>query len=117
MIDAYLYSVVTEFVAEMLDDPRCEYILLDTGEGAVLGSDSSVLYSDVTGKRCACTLNIVGEEYSASVRDCDTDETISMVEGGKGGGGSFGSCSPKSRQNCRRTNDQAIRLGIPEACR
>lgn len=81
MIDNELRSIVTEFIAEMLNDPRCESILLDTGEDAILDSDLSVLYLDVTGKRYGCTLNIVGEEYSVSILNTDTDETITTVKG------------------------------------
>ena len=87
MIDDGLRLVVIEFIAEMLNDSRCESILLDTGEDALVGSDVPVLYLDVTGKRCGCTLNIVGGEYSASIRDRDTGETITMVERGKGAWG------------------------------
>lgn len=83
MIDDELRPIVTEFVAEILNDPRCESILLDVGEDAILNSDLPVLYLDVTGKQYGCTLNIVGEEYSASVRDRDTDETITTVERGR----------------------------------
>ena len=67
MIDDELRPIVTEFVVEMLNDPRCESILLDTGEDAILDSDMPVLYMDVIGKRYGCTLNIVGGEYSVSV--------------------------------------------------
>lgn len=85
MIDDELRPVVTEFVVEMLNDPRCESILLDTGEDAVVGSDLPVLYLDVTGKQRGCTLNIVGEEYSVtvrnSVRNSITDDTITTVKG------------------------------------
>lgn len=84
MIDNSLRPIVTEFIVEMLNDLRCESILLDTGNDAIVGSDESVLYLDVVGKRYGCTLNIVGDEYSVSIRDCDTDETITMVERGKG---------------------------------
>ena len=84
MIDDELRPIVTEFVVEMLNDPRCESVLLDTGEDARVGSDLSVLYLDVTGKRYGCTLNIVGDEYSASIRDRDTNDTITTVERGKG---------------------------------
>lgn len=84
MIDDELRPIVTEFIVEMLDDPRCESILLDVGEDATVDSDLSVLYLDVTGKRHGCTLSIVGGEYSASVRDCNTDETITTVERGRG---------------------------------
>ena len=81
MIDDELRPIVIEFVVEMLNDPCCESILLDTGEDAVLDSDLPVLYLDVTGKQCGCTLNIVGGEYSVSIRDRDTNETITTVKG------------------------------------
>nr|DAD86904.1 MAG TPA: hypothetical protein [Siphoviridae sp. ctio73] len=81
MIDGELRPVVTQFVAEMLNDPCCESILLDTGEDAIVDSDLPVLYLDVTGKRYGCTLNILGVEYSVSVRDVDMDETITTVKG------------------------------------
>lgn len=79
MIDDELRPVVTEFVAEMLNDPRCESILLDVGEDAMVGSDSPVLYMDVVGKRYGCALSIVGGEYSVTVRDSDTNSTITTV--------------------------------------
>lgn len=81
MIDDSLRPIVTEFVAEMLNDPHCDSVLLDTGEDAILDSDLPVLYLDVTGRRYGCTLNIVGDEYSVTVRDRDTDETIATVKG------------------------------------
>ena len=81
MIDDELRPIVTEFIAEMLNDLRCESILLDAGEDAVLDSDLPVLYLDVAGKRYGCTLSIVGDEYSVSVRDCDMDETVTTVKG------------------------------------
>ena len=84
MIDGDLRPVVTGFIVEMLNDSRCESILLDTGEDAILDSDLPVLYLDVTGKRCGCTLSIVGGEYSVSVRDSDTDETIMTIRRGTG---------------------------------
>lgn len=84
VIDDGLRPIVTEFVVEMLNDPCCESILLDVGEDARVGSDLPVLYLDVTGKRYGCTLSIVGEEYSVSVRDSDTDETITIVKGREG---------------------------------
>lgn len=80
MIDGEARPIVTGFVAEMLNDPCCESILLDVGEDAVVGSDLPVLYLDVTGKRYGCTLSIVGGEYSASIRNCGTDETITTVK-------------------------------------
>lgn len=84
MIDDGLRPIVTEFVAEMLNDLRCESILLDVGEDAMVNSGLSVLYLDVTGKRYGCTLSIVGGEYSASIRNCGTDETITTVRGREG---------------------------------
>ena len=83
MIDDELRPIVTEFIVGMLNDPRCESILLDTGEDAVLDSDLPVLYLDITGKRYGCTLNVVGGDYSVSVRDRDTDKTITTVRGGE----------------------------------
>lgn len=83
MIDDELRPVVTQFVTEMLNDPHCESILLDTGEDARGDSDQPVLYLDVIGKRCGCTLTIVGDDYSVSVRDVDMGETITTVERGR----------------------------------
>lgn len=87
MIDDGLRPIVTEFIAEMLNDPRCESILLDVGEDAMVDSDLSVLYLDVTGKRYGCTLSIVGSECSASIRDRDTNETMTTIKGGDGAWG------------------------------
>ena len=81
MIDDELRPIVIEFVAEMLNDPRCESILLDVGEGAMVGGDLAVLYLDIVGKQYGCTLSIVGDEYSVSIRNCGTDETITTVKG------------------------------------
>lgn len=81
MIDDELRPIVIQFVAEMLNDPRCESILLDAGEDARVDSDLPVLYLDVTGKRCGCTLNIVGGEYSANIRNSDTNDTITTMKG------------------------------------
>ena len=81
MIVDELRPIVTEFIAEMLNDPCCESILLDVGEDAMVDSDLPVLYLDVTGKRYGCALSIVGGEYSASIRNCGTDETITTVKG------------------------------------
>jgi hypothetical protein len=81
VIDDGLRPVVTELIAEMLDDPRCESILLDVGEDAMVDSSLPVLYLDVTGKRYGCTLNIVGGEYSVTVRNTGTGETIATVKG------------------------------------
>lgn len=87
MIDDELRPAVIEFVAEILNDPRCESVLLDVGEDARVDSDLAVLYLDVTGKRYGCTLSIVGDEYSASIRNCGTDETITTVKGREGAWG------------------------------
>lgn len=81
MIDGELRSIVIEFIVEMLNDPRCESILLDACGDAMVGSDMLVLYLDVTGKRYGCTLSVVGDEFSVSVRDRDTDETMTTVKG------------------------------------
>ena len=81
MIDDGLRPIVTEFIVEMFNDPRCESILLDAGEDAMVDSDLPVLYLDIVGKRYGCTLSIGGEEYSVSIRDCDTNETITTVKG------------------------------------
>lgn len=81
MIDDELRPAMIEFVTEMLNDPRCESILLDVGEDATVDSDLAVFYLDIVGKQCGCTLSIVGEEYSASIRNCGTDETITTVKG------------------------------------
>ena len=84
MIDDGLRPIVTQFVAEMLNDPHCESILLDVREDARADSDLPVLYLDVIGKQYGCTLNIVGEEYSVSIRNAGTNKTITTVERGKG---------------------------------
>ena len=83
MIDNELRPIVTEFIAETLNDPRCESVLLDAGEDAMVGSDLPVLYLDVIGKRYGCALSVVGGEYSVSIRNSNTNETITVVEGGK----------------------------------
>lgn len=87
MIDDGLRPIVIEFIAEMLNDPCCESILLDVGEDAMVDSDLAVLYLDIVGKQYGCTLSIVGEEYSVSVRNADTNETITTVKGEKGAWG------------------------------
>lgn len=83
MIDDGLRSVVTEFVAEMLNDPCCESILLDVGEDAMVDSDLPVLYLDITGKHCDYILSVVGDEYSGSIRYA-TGKTRAIVERGTG---------------------------------
>lgn len=87
MIDDELRPIVTEFVAEMLNNPQCESVLLDIGEDAAVGSDLPVLYMDVIGKRCGCTLSIVGGDYSATIRDTNTNETITKMRGRDGAWG------------------------------
>lgn len=84
MIDDELRPVAIEFIVEMLNDPHCESALLDVRGDARVDSDLSVLYLDVIGKQYGCTLNIVGEEYSVSIRDRDTNSTITTVERGEG---------------------------------
>lgn len=84
MIDDELRPIVTQFVAEMLNDPHCESMLLDVREDAREGSDLPALYLDVIGKQYGCTLNIVGEEYSVNIRNAGTNKTITKVEKGKG---------------------------------
>lgn len=79
MINGELRPIVTEFVAEMLNDPCCESILLDVGEDAMVDSDLPVFYLDVTGKYHDYILSIVGDEYSGCVRYA-TDKTRMIVE-------------------------------------
>ena len=86
MIDDELRPIVTEFVAEMLNDPCCEYILLDVGEDARVESCLPVLYLDITGKHCDYTLSIVGDEYSGGIRYA-TGKTRMIVEGETGAWG------------------------------
>lgn len=84
MIDDELRPIVTGFIAEMLNDPCCESVLLDVGEDARVDSDLPVLYLDIVGKQYGCSLSIVGSECSASIRDRDTNETITTMRGGEG---------------------------------
>lgn len=84
MIGDELRPAVIEFVTEMLNDPHCGSILLDVGEDAMVDSGLPVLYLDVTGKQYGCTLSILGDEYSASIRNCGTGETITTVKGREG---------------------------------
>lgn len=84
MIDDELRPIVTEFIAEMLNDPHCKSVLLDVGEDAMVDSDLTVLYLDIVGKQYGCTLSIVGEECSVSVRNSDTNETVTTVKGREG---------------------------------
>lgn len=87
MIDNELRPIVTEFVAEMLNDPCCESVLLDVGEDARVGSGLPVLYLDVTGKHHDYILSVVGDEYSGRIQGAGTDETRMIVEGGTGAWG------------------------------
>ena len=68
MIDDGLRPIVTQFIVEMLNDPRCKSVLLDVGEDARIESGPPVLYLDITGKHCDYILSIVGDEYSGSIR-------------------------------------------------
>lgn len=83
MIDGELRPIVTGFVAEMLNDPCCESILLDVGEDAMVDSGLPVLYLDITGKHHDYILSIVGDEYSGSIRYV-TGKTRMIVEGETG---------------------------------
>lgn len=83
MIDGELRPIVTGFVAEMLNDPCCEYILLDVGEDARIESGLPVLYLDVTGRHRDYILSIVGDEYSGHIRYV-TGKTRMIVEGETG---------------------------------
>lgn len=87
MIDGELRPIVVEFIAEMLNDPNCESVLLDVGEDSMVGSDLPVLYMDVIGKRYGCTLSGVGGEYSATIRNSNTNETITTMRGREGAWG------------------------------
>lgn len=86
MIDDDLRPIVTEFIAEMLNDPCCEYILLDAGEDTKIESGLPVLYLDITGKYHDYILSIVGDEYSGSIRYA-TGKTQVTVEGERGAWG------------------------------
>lgn len=86
MIDGELRPIVSEFIAEMLNDSCCESILLDVGEDAVVDSDLAVLYLDITGKYHDYTLSIVGDEYSGCIRYA-TGKTRVTVERGTGAWG------------------------------
>lgn len=83
MINGELRPIVTGFVAEMLNDPCCESVLLDVGEDAMVGSGPPVLYLDVTGKYHDYILSIVGDEYSGGIR-CATGKMRMIVEGERG---------------------------------
>lgn len=67
MIVDELRPIVSEFIAEMLNDSCCESILLDVGEDAMVDSDLPVIYLDIVGKQYGCTLTVVGDECSASI--------------------------------------------------
>lgn len=82
MIDGELRPIVTEFITERLNDPRCESILLDVGEDAMVGSGLPVLYLDITGKHHDYILSIVGDEYSGCIQYANTARTT--VEGERG---------------------------------
>lgn len=86
MIDDRLRPIVTEFIVEMLNDPRCKSILLDVGEDAMVDSDLAVLYLDITGKYHDYILSIVGDEYSGGIRYA-TGKVRVVVEGETGAWG------------------------------
>lgn len=86
MINGELRPIVIGFVAEMLNDPCCESILLDVGEDATVDSDLPVLYLDIAGKHCDYILSIVGDEYSGNIRYA-TGKTRTTVEGETGAWG------------------------------
>lgn len=48
----------------------------------MVDSDLPVLYLDVIGKQYGCTLSIVRDEYSVSIRNSDTNDTITTVKRG-----------------------------------
>ena len=83
MIDDELRPIVTQFMAEMLNDPHCESILLDVGEDARMESGLPALYLDIAGKYCDYILSIVGDEYSGCIRYV-TGKTRMIVEGERG---------------------------------
>lgn len=82
MIDDELRPIMTQFVAEMLNDSHCESILLDVREDARGDSDLPVLYLDITGKHCDYILSIVGDEYSGRIQYANT---VRMTVEGEGG--------------------------------
>ena len=86
MIDDELRPIMTQFVAEMLNDPCCESVLLDVGEDARIESGLPVLYLDISGKHCDYTLSIVGDEYSGGIRYA-AGKTRTIVEGETGAWG------------------------------
>lgn len=83
MIDDELRPIMTQFVAEMLNDSHCESILLDVREDARVDSDLPVFYLDITGKHCDYILFVVGDKYSGSIRYV-TGKTQMIVEGETG---------------------------------
>lgn len=83
MIVDELRPIVSEFIAEMLNDPCCESILLDVGEDATVGSGLPVLYLDVTGKHGDYILSIVGDEYSGGIQYV-TGKIRMIVKGERG---------------------------------
>lgn len=83
MIVDELRPIVSEFIAEMLNDPCCKSVLLDVGEDARIESGLPVLYLDITGKHCDYILFVVGDKYSGSIRYV-TGKTQMIVEGETG---------------------------------
>lgn len=83
MIVDELRPIVSEFIAEMLNDPHCESILLDVGEDAMVDSSLPVLYLDITGKHHDYILSIVGDKCSGCIRYA-TGKKRMIVEGETG---------------------------------
>lgn len=80
MIDDELRPIMTQFVAEMLNDPHRESVVLD----ARVDSGLPVLYLDIAGKHYDYILSIVGDEYSGRIQYALTNYTMLEVEGERG---------------------------------
>lgn len=84
MIDDGLRPIVTEFVAEMLNDSRCESVLVETREDGGVGGDLPGLYLDIAGKHYDYILSIVGDKYSGRIKYVHTNYPMLEVEGERG---------------------------------
>lgn len=87
MIDDELRPIVTQFVAEMFNDPHCESVLLDTREEAGVDGHLPALYLDIAGKHYDYILSIVGDKYSGRIKYVHTNYPILEVEGERGAWG------------------------------
>lgn len=87
MINDELRPIVTRFIAEMLNDPHCESVLVDTREDGGVGGDLPVLYLDIAGKHYDYLLSIVGDKYSGRIQYVHTNYPMLAVEGERGGWG------------------------------